>query len=184
MTLWIVIGIVAIVIIFAIATYNSLVGVRQRLRNAWSQIDVQLKRRYDLIPNLVNTVKGYASHEKETLENVTKARNMAMQATDVNEKAGAENMLTGALKSLFAVSENYPELKADANFRQLQNELSNTEGQIASARQSYNDTVMRYNTAIQKFPTVLIAGMLGFQKENYFNLDEEPASREAVRVEF
>ncbi len=182
--LWIVLGIVALVIIFAIATYNRLVALRQNLKNAWSQIDVQLKRRYDLIPNLVNTVKGYAAHEKETLENVTKARTMAMQAGNVNEQAGAEDMLTGALKSLFAVAESYPELKADANFRQLQNELGNTEGQIASARQAYNQVVMNFNTAIQRFPTVLVAGMFGFHQENYFNLDEEPASREAVKVEF
>jgi len=182
--IWIVLGIVALVIIFAVATYNRLVALRQSLKNAWSQIDVQLKRRYDLIPNLVNTVKGYAAHEKETLENVTKARTMAMQAGDVNEQAGAEDMLTGALKSLFAVAESYPELKADANFRQLQNELGNTEGQIASARQAYNQTVMSFNTAIQRFPTVLVAGMFGFQQESYFNLDEEPASREAVKVEF
>ena len=182
--LWIILGIVAIAIIFFISTYNKLVGVRQRLQNAWSQVEVQLKRRYDLIPNLVNTVKGYASHEKETLENVTKARNMAMSASGINEKAGAEDMLSGALKSLFAVSESYPDLKADANFRQLQDELTSTEGQIASARQSYNNAVMKYNTAIQRFPTVLIAGMLGFQRENYFDLDEEPAAREAVKVEF
>ena len=182
--IWIVIGIVVIAIIFSISTYNRLVGLRQRLQNAWSQIDVQLKRRYDLIPNLVNTVKGYAAHEKETFENVTKARSMAMQASDLNEQAGAEDMLSGALKSLFAVAESYPELKADANFRQLQDELSNTESKIASSRRDYNQTVMKYNTAIQRFPTVLIAGMLGFQQENYFNLDEEPASREAVEVKF
>jgi len=182
--LWIVLGIVALVIIFAVATYNRLVALRQNLKNTWSQIDVQLKRRYDLIPNLVNTVKGYAAHEKETLENVTKARTMAMQAGNINEQAGAEDMLTGALKSLFAVAESYPELKADANFRQLQNELGNTEGQIASARQAYNQAVMNFNTAIQRFPTVLVASMFGFHQENYFNLDEEPASREAVKVEF
>jgi len=181
---WIVIGVVVIVILFFITSYNRLVSLRQGLKNAWSQIDVQLKRRYDLIPNLVETVKGYASHEKETLENVTKARSMAMQASDLNEQAGAEDMLSGALKSLFAVAESYPELKADANFRQLQDELSNTESKIASSRRDYNQTVMKYNTAIQRFPTVLIAGMLGFQQENYFNLDEEPASREAVEVKF
>ncbi len=181
---YIVIALVVLVIVFFIGTYNRLVALRQGLKNAWSQIDVQLRRRYDLIPNLVETVKGYAAHEKETFENVTKARNMAMQAGDINEQAGAEDMLTGALKSLFAVAESYPELKADANFRQLQNELSNTEGQIASARQAYNQAVMNFNTAIQRFPTVLVAGMFGFHQENYFNLDEEPASREAVKVEF
>ncbi len=182
--MWIGLAIVAVIAVFFIATYNSLVTMRQRVKNAWSQIDVQLKRRYDLIPNLVNTVKGYATHEKETFEKVTKARNMAINASDVNEQAGAENMLSGALKSLFAVAESYPELKADANFRQLQEELTNTEGKIAFSRQFYNDTVMKFNTAIQRFPTVLIAGMFGFHKKDYFNLDDEAIAREAVKVEF
>lgn len=182
--IWVVIALVVLVIAFFIGTYNRLVALRQGLKNAWSQIDVQLRRRYDLIPNLVETVKGYAAHEKETLENVTKARNMALNAGNVNEQANAENMLTGALKSLFAVAERYPQLKADANFRQLQTELANTEGQIATSRQNYNQSVMVYNKTIQKFPAVLIAGMLGFQQENYFSLDEEPAAREAVKVEF
>ncbi|MGM0653653.1 MAG: LemA family protein [Bacillota bacterium] len=181
---WIVLAVIAVIVIFFIGTYNRLVSLRQRIRNAWSQIDVQLKRRYDLIPNLVNTVKGYATHEQETFEKVTKARNMAINASDVNQQAEAENMLSGALKSLFAVSESYPELKADANFRQLQEELSNTEGKIAFARQFYNDTVMKYNTSIQRFPTVLIAGMFGFHKEEYFNIEEGSAAREAVKVEF
>lgn len=181
---WIVLAVIAVIVIFLIGTYNSLVSLRQRIRNAWSQIDVQLKRRYDLIPNLVNTVKGYATHERETFEKVTQARNMAINASDVNQQAEAENMLSGALKSLFAVAENYPELKADANFRQLQEELTNTEGKIAFARQFYNDTVMKFNTAIQRFPTVLIAGMFGFHKEEYFNIEEGSAAREAVRVEF
>lgn len=182
--LWIVLGIVVLIAAFFIGTYNRLVTLRQRLKNAWSQIEVQLKRRYDLIPNLVNTVKGYATHERETFEKVTQARNMAIQAKDVNEQAGAENLLSGALKSLFAVAENYPQLKADANFRQLQEELTNTEGKIAFSRQFYNDSVMNFNTAIQRFPTVLIAGMFGFHKQEYFNLDEEAASREPVKVEF
>ena len=182
--MWIVLAIVAVIAIFLIASYNSLVTMRQRVKNAWSQIDVQLKRRYDLIPNLVNTVKGYATHERETFEKVTRARNMAINASDVDQQAGAENMLSGALKSLFAVAESYPELKADANFRQLQEELSNTEGKIAFSRQFYNDTVMKFNTAIQRFPMVLIAGMFGFHKETYFNLDEESGAREAVKVEF
>jgi len=182
--LWIGLVVVAVIVIFLIGTYNRLVSLRQRIRNAWSQIDVQLKRRYDLIPNLVNTVKGYATHERETFENVTRARNMAINASDVNQQAEAENMLSGALKSLFAVAESYPELKADANFRQLQEELSNTEGKIAFSRQFYNDTVMKYNTAIQRFPTVLIAGMFGFHQEEYFNIEEGSAAREAVKVEF
>lgn len=181
---WIVLGIIVLIAAFFIGTYNRLVTLRQRLKNAWSQIEVQLKRRYDLIPNLVNTVKGYATHERETFEKVTQARNMAIQAKDVNEQAGAENLLSGALKSLFAVAENYPQLKADANFRQLQEELTNTEGKIAFSRQFYNDSVMNFNTAIQRFPTVLIAGMFGFHKQEYFNLDEEAASREPVKVEF
>lgn len=182
--MWIFLALIAIVVVSFIGIYNRLVTLRQRLKNAWAQIEVQLKRRYDLIPNLVSTVKGYAAHEKETFEKVTQARNMAIQAKDVSEQAGAENMLSGALKTLFAVAESYPELKADANFRQLQEELANTEGKIAFSRQFYNDTVMTYNTTIQQFPTVLLAGMFGFHKEDYFNLDEEAAAREAVKVEF
>ncbi len=181
---WVIIGLIALVVVFLIGIYNRLVTLRQRIKNAWAQIEVQLKRRYDLIPNLVNTVKGYATHERETFEKVTQARNMAIQAKDVKEQAGAENMLSGALKTLFAVAESYPELKADANFRQLQEELTNTEGKIAFSRQFYNDTVMTYNTTIQHFPTVLVAGMFGFNREDYFNLDEEAAAREAVKVEF
>jgi LemA protein len=179
-----ILGIIALIVVSLIGIYNRLVTLRQRIKNAWAQIEVQLKRRYDLIPNLVNTVKGYATHEQETFTKVTEARNMAIQAKDVGEQAGAENMLSSALKSLFAVAESYPELKADANFRQLQDELANTEGKIAFSRQFYNDTVMTYNTSIQKFPTVLIAGMFGFHKEEYFNLDEEAEARQAVTVEF
>ena len=182
--LWAILGIVALIVVSLVGIYNRLVTLRQRIKNAWAQIEVQLKRRYDLIPNLVNTVKGYATHEQETFMKVTEARNMAIQAKDVGEQAGAENMLSGALKTLFAVAENYPELKADANFRQLQEELANTEGKIAFSRQFYNDTVMSYNTSIEKFPTVLIAGMFGFHKEEYFNLDEEAEARQAVTVEF
>ncbi len=181
---WAILGLIALVVVSLIGIYNRLVTLRQRIKNAWAQIEVQLKRRYDLIPNLVNTVKGYATHERKTFEKVTQARNMAIQAKDVTEQAGAENLLSGALKTLFAVAESYPELKADANFRQLQEELANTEGKIAFSRQFYNDTVMTYNTTIQRFPTVLVAGMFGFNKEDYFNLDEEAAAREAVKVEF
>ncbi len=181
---WAILAIIALLVFLFVGIYNRLVTLRQRIKNAWAQIEVQLKRRYDLIPNLVNTVKGYATHERETFEKVTQARNMAIQAKNINEQAGAENMLSGALKTLFAVAENYPQLKADANFRQLQEELANTEGKIAFSRQFYNDTIMSYNTTIQKFPTVLIAGMFGFHKEEYFNLDEEAAAREAVKVEF
>jgi LemA protein len=181
---WIIFGVIAVLVILLIAIYNRLVTLRQRIKNAWAQIEVQLKRRYDLIPNLVNTVKGYATHERETFEQVTKARSMAINAKTVDEQAGAENMLSGALKSLFALSENYPELKADANFRQLQEELANTEGKIAFSRQFYNDTILKFNTAIQKFPTVIIAGMFGFHAEVYFNLDDEAEARQAVKVEF
>ena len=158
--------------------------LRQRIRNAWAQIEVQLKRRYDLIPNLVSTVKGYAAHEKETLERVTEARNTAINAQNVQEQAGAENMLTGALRQLFALAENYPELKANTNFLQLQEELTNTEGKIAFSRQFYNDTVLKFNTAIQRFPAVLFAGLFGFHQEDYFNLDAEAEARQAVKVEF
>ncbi|HHX94309.1 MAG TPA: LemA family protein [Clostridia bacterium] len=169
---------------FFIATYNSLVKLRQRVQNAWAQIDVQLRRRYDLIPNLVNTVKGYAQHEKETLENVTKARNMAISAETVAEQAQAENMLTGALRSLFAVAEAYPDLKANTNFLQLQSELSDTENKIAFSRQFYNDTVQKFNTKLELFPTNLIAGMFGFKHADYFNLEDEPEAKNPVDVKF
>jgi LemA protein len=170
--------------VFLVATYNGLVQLRQRVQNAWSQVDVQLKRRYDLIPNLVNAVKGYAQHEKATLENVTQARNMAIAASNVRDQAQAENMLSGALKSLFAVAEAYPELKANTNFLQLQAELSDTESKIAFSRQFYNDTVQKFNTKIELFPNNLVAGMLGFQMVDYFTLQGEPAARQAVQVQF
>ena len=180
----ILIVLIALLAIFLILTYNQLVKLRQRVNNAWAQVDVQLRRRYDLIPNLVNTVKGYAAHEKETLESVTRARSQAIAAGNVKEQAGAENMLSGALKSLFAVAESYPQLKADGNFRQLQEELTNTESKIAFARQFYNDAVLKYNTRLQLFPTNLIAGALGFSQETYFTLTEESAAREPVEVKF
>ncbi len=181
---WIIGGLVLVIVIALISIYNRLVALRQMLKNAWAQIEVQLKRRYDLIPNLVSTVKGYASHEKETFERVIQARNTAINAKNVQEQAGAENMLTGALRQLFALAENYPELKANTNFMQLQQELTNTEGKIAFSRQFYNDAVLKYNTAIQRFPAVLIAGMFGFTQEAYFNLDDEVEARQAVKVEF
>lgn len=180
----IVIALAAIVGAFFIATYNSLVKLRQRVQNAWSQIDVQLRRRYDLIPNLVNTVKGYAEHEKSTFEKVTQARNMAISAGTVTEQAQAENMLTGALRSLFAVAEAYPELKANTNFLQLQNELSDTENKISFSRQFYNDTVQKFNIQIQVFPNNLIAGMLGFDEVDYFTLEDEPEAKKPVEVKF
>ena len=181
-TLLIILGIIAVLVIFVIMLYNSLVSLRNRIENAWAQIDVQLKRRYDLIPNLVETVKGYASHEQETLEKVIQARNMAVSATGVEGQAQAENMLTGALKSLFAVSEAYPDLKANQSFLQLQEELTGTEGRIAYARQFYNDSVYKYNTKIQSFPAVIIAGMFRFTEREYFETDDE--SRGPVQVEF
>ncbi len=174
---FVVVAVVAIVLI-----YNRLVVRRNRVENGWAQIDVQLKKRYDLIPNLVETVKGYAKHEKEVFENVTKARSQAIQASGPGEQSQAENMITGALKTLFAVAEDYPELKANQNFMMLQEELSGVENKIAFARQFYNDTVMKYNTAIQTFPTNLLVGMLGFPEKEYFEIEE--ASREPVKVQF
>jgi LemA protein len=178
-------GILVVVLaVFLIGMYNGLVQLRQRVQNAWSQVDVQLKRRYDLIPNLVAAVKGYAQHEQATLEKVTQARNMALAAGNVREQAQAENMLSGALKSLFAVAEAYPELKANTNFLQLQAELSDTESKIAFSRQFYNDTVQKFNTKIELFPNNLFAGMLGFQMVDYFTLQGETEARQAVKVEF
>jgi LemA protein len=182
--MWYFFGAVALVAVLVFSLYNKLVTLRQRVKNAWSQIEVQLRRRYDLIPNLVETVKAYAAHERETFEKVTQARTAAMGAQDVSEHAKAENALAGTLKTLFAVAESYPELKADTNFRQLQEELTATEGKISFSRQFFNDTVMSYNTALEVFPAVLIAGPMGFKKEDYFNLEEEPAAREPVRVQF
>lgn len=185
MIIGIIFGVLVVLIaIFLIGTYNSLVQLRQRVQNAWSQVDVQLKRRYDLIPNLVNAVKGYAQHEKATLESVTQARNMAMNAGSVKDQIQAENMLSGALRSLFAVAEAYPELKANTNFLQLQGELSDTESKIAYSRQFYNDTVQKFNTKIELFPTNLVASMLGFGMVDYFTLQGEPDARQAVKVEF
>jgi LemA protein len=178
----ILLGVVVLLVIYVIVLYNGLVSLRNRIENAWAQIDVQLKRRYDLIPNLVETVKGYATHEKETFERVIHARQQGMQATTVAEQAQAENVLTGALRQLFALSEAYPDLKANQNFLQLQEELTGTEGRIAYARQYYNDTVYKYNTKIQSFPAVVLAGMLKFEEREYFEADDE--SRGPVQVRF
>jgi LemA protein len=176
------IGVVAI-LGWVMATYNGLVGLRNQVENAWAQIDVQLKRRYDLIPNLVETVKGYAKHERETLEKVIQARNMAMNAKGVHDRAEAENMLTGALKSLFAVSEAYPDLKANQNFLRLQEEITATENKVAFSRQFYNDSTMLFNTRIQLFPANLIAGMFGFVRREFFEVTDT-AQREAPKVQF
>lgn len=175
--------IVGVVIVAAIGIYNALVNLRNRSENAWAQVDVQLRRRYDLIPNLVETVKGYASHEKDTFQNVTEARTAAMNAGTVQEQGQAENMLSGTLKSLFAVAENYPDLKANQNFLMLQEELAGTEGKIAYSRQFYNDMVMKYNTKQQVFPSSIIANMFSFSEKEYFEIDEEEA-KEPVKVKF
>lgn len=183
LSLYIIIGLLVVAALLLIGVYNSLVQKRIRCQEAWSQIDVQLKRRYDLIPNLVKTVKGYAAHERETLEGVIQARNQAIGAKGVQQQAEAENMLTGALRQLFALSEAYPNLKANENFAQLQEELTSTENKIAFARQHYNDSSAIYNTAREKFPNNIMAGTFGFQKRDYFEI-EEPTHREAPKVEF
>lgn len=187
MSVGLIIAIVVIVVIVlaVVLMYNGLVRSRNRVDNAWSQIDVQLKRRYDLIPNLVETVKGYAAHEKSTLEAVTQARANAMNAQEggnVAQQAQAENALTGALKSLFAVSEAYPDLKANQNFLQLQEELTSTEDRIAYARQFYNDSVLNYNNSIQTFPRNTLAGMFNFEKREFF--EGAPEETGPVKVEF
>jgi LemA protein len=186
-TILIIFGAVAVVIILGmIGMYNGLVGKRVETQNAWSQIDVQLKRRYDLIPNLVETVKGYAGHEKETLERVIQARNMAMNARGVAEQAQAENALSGTLKTLFAVSEAYPDLKANQNFLGLQEELKSTENRIGFARQHYNDVVSQFNSSLQTFPTNVVGGMFGFHPAEFFKLDaaEAAAVQKAPQVKF
>lgn len=174
---------VLLVVALVIGYYNRFVTLRNRIDNAWHQIDVQLRRRYDLIPNLVETVKGYATHEKETFQKVTEARAAAINAQNVQEQGQAENMLTGALKTLFAVSEAYPQLKANENFLALQEELAGTEGKVAYARQFYNDMVMRLNTAIQRFPGNVVAGIFNVKGRDYFEIEEEEA-RGPVKVEF
>ncbi|MGI8983974.1 MAG: LemA family protein [Acidimicrobiales bacterium] len=181
--LLIVLGLVAVVVaLYVIVTYNGLIRLRNRIENAWAQIDVQLRRRYDLIPNLVETVKGYAAHEKGTFEAVTQARANAINAEGPADQARAENMISGALKSLFAVSEAYPDLKANQSFLSLQEELSGTEGRISYARQYYNDSVLRMNTKIQSFPSNILANMFGFKEHEYFEADE--GSRGPVSVQF
>jgi len=179
---FIVLIVIAVIALWFIATYNGLIRLKNRVDEAWSDIDVQLKRRYDLIPNLVNTVKGYATHEKELFEKVTEARTRAMSAGTTADKADAENALTGMLKTLFAVSENYPDLKANTNFLELQRELSDTENKIQASRRFFNGNVMEYNTKIQVFPTNVFAGMLNFVKRDFFEI--EGAEREPVKVAF
>ena len=176
-------GLVVIVGLWFMFTYNGLVNLRNQVKNAWSQIDVQLKRRYDLIPNLVETVKGYAGHERETLERVIKARQTAIDASTVKDQAAAENMIVGALRQLFALSEAYPNLKANENFLALQEQLASTENKISFARQYYNDTVQGFNTKQQQFPATLVASMLGFQPADFFEV-EDATVREAPKVKF
>ena len=186
MEIWIVLGVIALVAFFLIGMYNRLITLRQRVREAWSDIDVQLKRRYDLIPNLVEAVKGYAAHEKTVFENVTNARANAIAAGATGtpeQRAQAENVLTGALRSVFAVAENYPQLQASQNFRDLQEQLTATEDKIAFARRFYNGNVRDYNTSLQTFPTNMLAGMFGFTSEQYFELADQ-AERTAPKVSF
>jgi LemA protein len=178
---WIVIGAIVLIVLYVIFIYNRLVSLRQTVSQSWSDISVQLKQRHDLIPNLVETVKGYAAHERGTLDAVVKARNAAVAASGPADQAKAENMLTGALRQLFALSEAYPDLKANENFLALQSELSDIENKIAAARRFFNNAVSEYNAAIQQFPAVMIAGPLGFAERTFFELDEgERAAVEAT----
>jgi LemA protein len=182
LTLIVVLAVVALIALAVVLMYNRLVALRNRSENAWSQVDVQLRRRYDLIPNLVETVKGYASHERETFEQVTRARSAAEQAEGVADQARAENALTGALGRLFAVAEQYPELRATENFQSLQAQLAETEGRIAVARQVYNDTVQTYDTAIETVPTNIVARAFSFQPRAYFEIED--AARATPQVAF
>ena len=179
---WIVLGLLALGIVYVWFLYNGLVTARLRIREAWSGIDVQLKRRSSLIPNLIETVKGYAKHEKTIFENVTKARSALLGAKSPTEAAKADNMLTGALKTLFAIAENYPNLKASENFKELQVELSDTETKIAASRQFYNANVLDYNTKIKIFPNVVLAQLFNFQEETFFEAEEE--SKKDLKVKF
>ena len=183
---YVVIGVIVVLVLaivgFVISTYNSLARLRNSVKNQWSQIDIQLKRRFDLIPNLVETVKGYAKHEKDTLENVIKARNSYQSSTTQEEALSADTELTKSISKLFALAEDYPELKANENFVGLQNDLEETENKISFARQFYSDAVMKYNNAIQMFPSNIVAGMFGFTEEKFF--EAVGAERENVKVEF
>jgi len=181
--LLVILAIAVVLVISIITIYNNLVRYRNEVKNAWSQIDVQLKRRHDLIPNLIETVKGYMDHERELLENITKARSQAMNARNMDERRDAENQLSGAMGQFYVVVENYPDLKANQNFLSLQEELTSTENKISFARQLYNDQVMKLNNKIQMFPSNIVAGMFNFQKEEFFEI-EDPAQREAPQVSF
>ena len=182
---WIVLGVIVVLVLWIIMIYNQLVAMRQRVGQAFADVDVQLKQRHDLIPNLVETVKGYAGHERGTLEAVVKARQTAMAAPSVEQKVAAENMLSGALRQLFALSEAYPDLKANQNFMQLQSEISDIENKLAASRRFFNNAVQEYNTGIQQFPAALIAGPLGFREHAFFDLGEQRTTLEqAPQVKF
>jgi len=182
---WIVLGVIVVFILWIIMIYNQLVAMRQRVSQAFADVDVQLKQRHDLIPNLVETVKGYAAHERGTLEEVVKARNAAMSAQSPEQKVAAENMLSGALRQLFALSEAYPDLKANQNFQQLQSELSDIENKLAAARRFFNSAVQEYNTGIQQFPAALFAASLGFSPRTFFDVGEDrPQLEKAPQVKF
>ena len=181
--LWVILALVVLALVWAIAVYNTLVQLRENVKNGWSQIDVQLKRRHDLIPNLVETAKGYMGHEKSTLENVIKARQQAINADNIKDRQVAENLLTGTLRSLFAVSENYPNLKADVHMRQLHEEIVSTENKISFARQYYNDEVNRLNTSVQSFPDNVIANAFKFEKRDFFEIEDQ-SEKKAPSVKF
>lgn len=180
--LMVILGLVLVILLYIVFTYNGFVTLKNRVKEAWSDIDVQLKRRYDLIPNLVETVKGYASHEKETFERVITARNVAMAANGVKEKGEAENVLSGTLKSLFALSENYPELKASTNFLELQRELTDTENKVQAARRFYNGNVKDFNIKLEVFPSNIIASIFGFKASEFFAIGDE--EKETPKVSF
>jgi LemA protein len=177
-TTWVVLGVIAVIVLWAIMIYNNLVAMAQRVNQSFADVDVQLRQRSDLIPNLVETVKGYAGHERGTLEAVIKARNAAMAAPSTDAKVAAENQLTGALRQLFALSEAYPDLKANTNFQQLQRELSDIENKLAAARRFFNNAVSEFNAGIQQFPAALFAGMFGFRERQFFDVGEERAALE------
>jgi LemA protein len=182
---WIVLGVIVVLALWIVTIYNGLVTLRQRVNQSFADIDVQLRQRHDLIPNLVETVKGYAAHERGTLEAVIKARNSAVSAQSTDDKVAAENVLTGALRQLFALSEAYPDLKANQNFQQLQNDLSDIENKLAAARRFFNNTVSEYNTSIQQFPAALFAAALGFHERQFFDLGEDrKVVGEAPQVKF
>lgn len=184
---WIILVVIVLVLLWGVGLYNNFVRMKNRVAEAWADIDVQLKRRFDLIPNLIETVKGYAAHEREVLQQVTEARTAAMsaeQSADPMASARAENMLTGALKSLFAVAENYPDLKANENFLELQRELSDTENKIQAARRFYNANVRDFNTAVEMFPSNIIANMFKYTQKDLYDLEDTPAQRENIEVNF